>query len=98
MCIVVFALFRWILMHSIRGIEQFGTTIYTKFVAIGILQRPTIPAPLIALTVGNQVNMFVRCITYDLCDLVAFYNQLSNGPSRETRARFWSIGSWLSFW
>src|SRR3989440_43687 len=62
---------RWILMHVVRSVEQFRTTINAELIAFPVLLRLTVPALLIALMVDHLIDVLLSVFTYYLGDLVA---------------------------
>src|SRR5260370_12668459 len=72
-----------ILVHDIGHAEQAFATVYTKFIAFGILFRSTVPAMLIALVIDYLVNMFLRALADNLRHLVALKLIRTNGQHRE---------------
>src|SRR6266487_4870111 len=68
-CILVSG--RRILMHVVRSVEQFRTTINAELIALPVLLRFTVPALLIALMVDHLIDVFLSVFTYYLGDLVA---------------------------
>src|SRR5579859_7663861 len=95
-CIVTFS--RRILVHIVRGIEQFGTTINTELVILTVLFRITVPTVLVALVINHLIDVFLRSFAYNLGDLVAT-NDGSTGCQRgkiAARGRLFGLPRLLS--